>query len=174
MCSLYNSIQDIEGKRFGFFFYNYTHRWFLARIYIRGNIAALILCLIAYLNMPRKYVQWPTISQYLFYNWLRYARFRVYLDIFFFIPSHIFYDWIAFLIKELTVLLIIVRNYFLSHKNKFYSWWRYSITKSKPSSIIHWSFISKRQIYLTLQNNQKESGSACLIMKKVGYYIFSL
>ena len=87
-------------KKIWFFFYNYTHRWFLARIYIRGNIAALILCLIAYLNMPRKYVQWPTISQYLFYNWLRYARFRVYLDIFFFIPSQLFYDWIAFLIKE--------------------------------------------------------------------------
>ena len=60
----------------------------------------------------------------------------------------------------------------MSYKNKLYSWWRYSITKSKYSSIIHRSFISKRQIYLTLQNNQKELWTACLIVKKVGYYIF--
>lgn len=103
-------------KKIWFFFYNYTHRWFLARIYIRGNIAALILCLIAYLNMPRKYVQWPTISQYLFYNWLRYARFRVYLDIFFFIPSQLFYDWIAFLIKQFELFVMMV----LHHKIKIF------------------------------------------------------
>ena len=67
----------------------------------------------------------------------------------------------------------LLRNLNLSfHKNRFYSRWVYSISKSKPSSIINRSYISKRQIYLTLQNNQKESGSACLIMKKVGYYIF--
>ena len=51
------------------FFYNYTHRWFLARkiIILYSNIAALILCLIAYLNMPRKYVQWPTQSPCIYF-----------------------------------------------------------------------------------------------------------